>query len=82
MVKRVTTMFILVFLIKFYFDPSCNQNYHDFLPNKLKVTAFLLKQVSVLNLEFVPLFLLFLKDLYKSCCCTFIVTPLHLRLGF
>ena len=43
MVKRVTTMFILVFLIKFYFDPSCNQNYHDFLPNKLTVTAFLLK---------------------------------------
>ena len=43
MVKRVTTMFILVFLIKFYFDPSCNQNYPDFLPNKLKVTAFLFK---------------------------------------
>ena len=57
-----------------------------FLTQQAEGDGFFVKtpQVSVLsllNLGFAPLFLLLLKDLYKSCCCTFIVTPFHLRLG-
>ena len=73
-------MFTLVFLSNFTSIPVAIR-----ILTQQKVTAFFLiiAQVSVLslfNLGFVPFLLL--KDLYKQCCCSFIVTPFHLRLGF
>lgn len=46
-----------------------------------KVTAFFVS-IPGFRFKFVVCYFFLLKDLYKSCCCTFIVTPFHLRLAF